>query len=589
VLEIAPDERLSSTTLTPPARFPVLKWLAVVLAILIGLLGAVVLVGPLVLPQSAARDLVGGAGKLFLGEQVSVQGPVDLALVPTLTLEAEDILIGEAPEAAGAVTIQRLSLSLDTLALITGALDFERLRIERPVLRRADAAMAAQEVTRSAWGLWRDLAIGDFVLSDGRIEQSADDNADATVLVDGISVVKAPSPPDGTVAVRLDAKARWRGIDWVARTDFGSATGLITGAGTKTKLNIVGAGLKASFDGRAAWRHGLVAAGAVSALGEDLGVVSRLTGVPAAALGDGLLRFDGKLTLDAGRSALEGVSLEFGRTTAGGQVAVTRRGAGGELSGTIIAETLDLVAVWPLLARLTGETSDLGRLAGHFPALGEIQVRWDELLAGDISGDAGGLRIARAKPNAPLIVAVDRMGLAGGNLRGELTLGHAEGMTALKAVLKMRAVDLTQLSTALDADWPVSGEGSVELDLLSVGADNHQLLAALRGQGTLVVTSGEWRKTELLETILEDLEAEEPLTFTQLAGSFRVSRGILVNDDLLLQAKGWSMIGAGKLDLANDQLKWRLTTLVEKSGGERRTVDYDVTGSMAAPEIVPAP
>ncbi len=585
MLDLVPDTELSSTV-TPPSRFPALKWLGIGIAGLLGVLVVLVLLGPLVMPETLARSFVGSIGRVIVGQPIKFVGPIDFALVPSVRVDGRDVVIGDQESAGDVLTIKRLDVTLGTLSLITGALAIERLLIEEPVLRRrVDAMLSDNKLVRRAWGQWRGLELGEIMLSNGRIEDESPGGS--VVTVSGISMKKNPLPPSGRAGLRFDGEATGRNIKWRLRADLGSATDLITGAGSKTTLTATGDGLTASLIGRAAWRHGFVASGALTVFAGNLSGLETFAGLPTNSLGPGVVRIDGKLTIDAGRRALEDVTIELGRTTATGRISFAERTEGREIDGAFDAQSLDLKPLGLLATTVMDDTADLGRVAAGYPSRGGVRIAWERVFAGNVEGKAGVIRIDRAKAGAPVRLEFERAEIGGGTLRGDVSLGHGEGMTALTAAVRMRGVDIGKLGGAMGMPVPITGEGLAELELLSVGADNAQLLAALRGNGMFTVDAGELRNANLVEALRQDLGRGDAkaLAFSRFAGSFNVSRGILISNHLLMQSNGWSIIGNGKLDLANDSMTGRLATLVDEAAGGRRKSDFALTGTLSAPDI----
>lgn len=131
---------------------------------------------------------------------------------------------------------------------------------------------------------------------------------------------------------------------------------------------------------------------------------------------------------------------------------------------------------------------------------------------------------------------------------------------------------------------PLSGVADVSLELLWVGGSPAEVVAALRGKGTVNVRAGEILDANLARHLGDGAET---LPFEQLVGTFAVLRGVLRGDDLILQARRLSLVGAGTVDLAGNRVRIDLRTLDAGAAhdGIRPVRPFRLEGSLAGFEI----
>ncbi len=236
------------------------------------------------------------------------------------------------------------------------------------------------------------------------------------------------------------------------------------------------------------------------------------------------------------------------------------------------------------------------------------------LTAGQIVRDTleiGRSRVELRLADGRLSAELAEMALYGGTGQGALVLDGSDAIPELAA--RFRLTDLSAhpfLSAAAGFGW-IEGRVGMELDVTARGASEYELVADLNGSARFDFADGAIRGLNIprmvrgltVDTLLGWAENPEQKTdFSALGASFQITRGIAASEDLALIGPLIRMSGAGRVDLPERSLDWRLEPRVVASleggapvprgKGEARELEglgvpVVVRGSWDRPQIYP--
>jgi len=171
-------------------------------------------------------------------------------------------------------------------------------------------------------------------------------------------------------------------------------------------------------------------------------------------------------------------------------------------------------------------------------------------------------------------------------MRGVFTLDASEGMRALNIEGRALGVNIGSLLTGdvMHAEPLLSGRSTIELNLFSVGGTSKELIEALTGEAEVVAQDGELMIPELVHGLVP--EAENGLPFKSLNGRFTIAQGIAASDDLLLRSGKLSLVGKGRVDLAD----WTIDLNIGRLGNDgdtRSLTRYRVSGPAGEMRVEP--
>lgn len=145
------------------------------------------------------------------------------------------------------------------------------------------------------------------------------------------------------------------------------------------------------------------------------------------------------------------------------------------------------------------------------------------------------------------------------------------------------------LQDFMDATY-LTGNGTIELALNGRGADAAALMSSLSGNGSLVLADGVLSGIDVgavlqsVETMIRSrsvgtLPQGGTTPFENFSATLAVNQGVVGSEDLLIQAPGWRIVGAGTLvDLNNDSIAFDLVAAVDESTATRGEEEYDLGG-----------
>ncbi len=561
-----------------PHRFPWLVKLGIGLGVFAILFISTLALAPIVLPASMT---VGYAERLIgrvTGVEVTIKGDHSFRVLPNLRLKAENVVTASDTGSAK-IDLPYLELEASAFGALAGSVDVQRVMLRAPYIRvetgRMPEATAspAPEIDR-AWGWWRDMTVeglqvedATFVLSNRRsgralrLEKFNISNAEPTAkdVQDGV-LLKGAGILNGqqiTLAVTTsDPQLLVSGNRWPFEVVFNSDL------------------LNGSFKGSLAVRERTVGGGEFVIGGADAGAVTKWLGPVLPSRDNGSISLKARVDIAGDEMDIGGLDLKYGQTSLTGQLAISGATTGVPvINGTINASVIDFGHAPPNQAIAAMEAP---LMIPGMPS-GKIEIAWQQVIWRGLALGAGDASVERAPGTRRLTVELEDTIVSGGTLRGTMTLDASEGMRALSVEGRAVGVDIGPMlkvgETGLD---PVlSGSSNIELSLFSVGGSAQELLQALTGKAELVAQGGSLRIEELIDGLAP--EAGGKLDYKSLNATFKIAQGIATSDDLLLRTGRLSLVGKGRIDLAN----WTIDLDVGRLGteGETRTLKrYRVSG-----------
>jgi len=160
-----------------------------------------------------------------------------------------------------------------------------------------------------------------------------------------------------------------------------------------------------------------------------------------------------------------------------------------------------------------------------------------------------------------------RAELYGGEFEGGVELDARAGGPTLSLQGTAAAIDLEPLLTDLSGRSTVSGTGTLDLDLMGIGATVNDVLATAAGHVNFALRDGALQGFNLDHTLcdaynqLKKLPRPAPLDaeftrFSLMRGTTQVSDGIARTTDLVATTPSLQVTGQGQLDLVSQQIEY---------------------------------
>jgi len=582
-----PDEMWMVAVEGSPSRFPLLAKFGIALGTLVLLFISALALGPMVLPGSVSAPYAERFISRITGAEVRINGDHSFSILPSLRLRAENVISAD-PTGPFDINLPYLEVEISSLGALSGSVDLERVILRDPAVQVRIGAMAvaaapvAPEIDH-AWGWWRDMSLRELmvenayaVLTDkrsGRVLKLESFNVSNALFGEG-------KAEDGLL---LNGAGTLNGKPIKLALNTSDPQLLVSGNRWPFELSIISALLNGSFKGSIAVRERTVGEGDLLLSGDDVAALNAWIGPLMPARSGGALALKAKIDGAGNMIDVRRLDLQFGVTSLTGRATLRAVTSGAPvIEGRFEAQTLDLGAAQGSEALAVAEAP---LMIPGMPS-GKIELSWLRALWHNVVFGAGNATMERPAGTHRLRLSLDGVDVYGGKMRGSFNLDASEGMRALNVEGRAVGVSIGPLLSAVAApNGPIlSGKSTIELNLFSVGGTSQELMQALTGGAEVVAQDGELTITELVNGLVPD--AGPSLKFKSLNGQFTVAQGIAVSDDLLLQSGDLSLVGRGRLDLANWTIDLNVGRLGTK-GDERSLRRYRVSGPAADMRVEP--
>ena len=202
----------------------------------------------------------------------------------------------------------------------------------------------------------------------------------------------------------------------------------------------------------------------------------------------------------------------------------------------------------------------------------------------------GATRMLMTLERARAVFDLRELAAYGGGITGEFVINGRNGLS-VGGNLRFAGIDLQPLLVGLAGYDRLTGAGDVSLQFLGVGNSEAALMQGLSGTGTLSLTKGEVAGVDvpgLLRTLDMTYAGEGTKTvYDAVTASFAIDGGVLVNDDLVLDAPELTATGGGTIGIGARDLDYRIRPSAVVRGGDADglAVPLLITGSWADPKF----
>lgn len=234
------------------------------------------------------------------------------------------------------------------------------------------------------------------------------------------------------------------------------------------------------------------------------------------------------------------------------------------------------------LSGLNAANGNIALRAGKFTAKGfsaDNVVTHVKLVGGTLTADAVG-SLYQGKGNGMMTLANT------GYVDGNIALENVAMQPLLKAVS-----DYDKFSGTLAANVTFKGNAKSEQALVS----------SLNGNGSAKILNGSIKGVDIasmvrnVQSAFKEVDTSKRQTdFAEMGGTFTITNGVVGNNDLMMKAPLFRVAGAGKVDLPNYMIDYKLTpqivdTLKGQGGKDKEglAVPILITGSLDHPQYAP--
>lgn len=509
------------------------------------------------------------------GRKVAVEGPVRLMLYPVLGLEAEGVRLanvagGQAPHL---LTAKTLALGVELLPLLQG-----RVRVAKLVLSEPKLALELDAQGRPNWLLGDPnappLEIDNLSLGDVRIEQGV---VEFTNLADGASFALrdmnvAVALPSLSAPLRIDGAFTYKEERAEMELELAKPRALLQQQATPLVLGLDAGPVNGRLDGMFDAAAGAIS-GKVDVRGESFRKLAAWLGSPLGpGPGFGAFSAKGDFSFAQGVAALRGAELQLDAMRGRGEVALAPGEVRPTLTGALAFPSFDLntYTAPPASAPASGVDVEAGWSEAPFDFSGlnafdaDLRLQAKALQFQKMRFEDADLRLALR--GGVLDAALPRLKLYGGAGSGRLRLDASGPAPVLTHTLRVHAVQAEPFLQDALGLTRLSGVGTVEMNVSTVGRSQLAMMRALRGTARIALRDGAVKGLnvgEIARTVRAALAggAVGPAASTDFASfdaSFQIAEGKAGTSDLMLVAPFARVAGVGVIDLAAQTADIRL-------------------------------
>lgn len=606
-----------------------MKKVLIGVAAVLGLVVVVVLSAPFWLPALVPVDTVkqeiAKAAREATGRELRIAGDVRLAVFPRLEVEANDVSFANAPGAREPqmAALRQLLVQLQVLPLLAGEVKVDSFILVEPVIHlevdrqgkpnwQFDLAKtekpAAQQQAPAGTGAGgpalSGLSLGDVRLERGRLTYTDARSGRREELSDINMKIELP---DLDSPFATEGSLVWHEEKLTLTVDAGEPRRLMAGEATPLKLALASAPITLAYDGTVILAETPKVAGTVDLDVPSIRGLAAWTGNPLALEGGGLgpLEIKGKVAVAGDSYAFTEARIALDSMKANGDFSAKTGGARPYLKGRLAVDMLDLNTYLPPPAEGEARPAPGADKKGPPPEWSDEPIDLSGLKAADADFDleVGGIRVREIKIGKGKLLVSLKNGLLGADLT-ELELYGGRGkakievdgrgqVPAVTNTVSLQGIQAEPLLTDAAGSDRLEGTGNFDLSTATSGKSQRAMVQALNGSGAMKFTDGAIKGINLaamarnVGSAFTDTGGSQKTDFAELSGTFKIAKGILRNDDLLMLNPLVRLTGKGEADMPKRTVNYRLRPKVvgtlEGQGGEAQKA------GLAVPVIVEGP
>ncbi len=588
------------------------------------IIGAVIVLIPIALvvalkaiPDSVYRSQITAAAKGATGRDLTIGGAIGISIFPVLGVHAEDVKLANAPgfTAPALASMKRLEAGVALMPLLSGKVEIKRFVLVEPVIAlevdangknnwtlEPAAQKPEEQSSESSGGAPSEVSIENVAISDGRASYADHKSGETTEIGDIDLAVALPSlDKEGRVDGSLNYKGQPLTIAFAAE----NPRALMDGSDSPAKLEINADLLKLSFEGTAALKDDLALKGKTDLSTPSLRKLSAWLSEPMSeGQGFGAFAVKGDFAWSGDIMALQNAAISLDETKATGALTVNMGGERPRLTGTLALDQLNAgTYLGGAPAPAAGTSSGAAAPQSDAPAAAPASTPSSEWSTEPL--DFSGLKSADADlqltaqkviydkvvmsnavlglllNNGVMTADLSRMALYNGAGKLKIVLNGASATPALNIDLAFTSIAVQPLLKDFADFDRLSGTGNLSLSATSSGKNERAMMQNLNGSGALKVLDGAIRGINLAAMVRNVTSAftgansgEQKTDFAELGGTYKITSGILSNDDLALINPYLRLSGMGVTSIPERTVNYRITPkLVANAEGQGGKTD----------------
>ncbi|HSD92407.1 MAG TPA: AsmA family protein [Methyloceanibacter sp.] len=567
-------------------------------------IGAIaVLLGPLFISTDDLRHSLFAQVESATGYRLRVDGPVQVSLIPSLDLVAQDVGLAQSGASGGTelARAKALRIGLKLSALLGGKVKMTEITLVNPVIvvphaeKKAHRANSGETggTTESAVAALQALSLDKLSIKNGTLILPRADGTPGK-RIEALDLEAAL--PSSDAPLTFDATALIDGDRFAAVGSFGNFSRFLGGATVPLSVAI---DAPSSIDERA------VVDGTVSYRDASL-ALSKFTVKAGDKVLSGSVSYKGNLV------TLHPFSFSASGNTLSGSLVADLSGAIPAVNVAVSGQTLNLDSLLAKSNAGPGSVDADGAGSGWSDA--KIDFAPLRAVTAKVKLNAGqlvynGIKIGNADLDAEiaggrLSASLPKFQLYGGAGALALYIDASGKLPAQRVRLSLANFEAYPFLRDSSGFQNIEGTGAITLDIAASGASQRAIASAMNGSAKFEFTDGAIRGINIAKAmrslstgILTGWQANEAekTDFATLGASFTIAKGQAQTADLKLLGPLVRMSGTGTVDLPAQTLKFKvepqLVASLEGQGGRNDLqglgVPVMIAGPWGRPSIYP--
>lgn len=611
--------------------------LIAILAGVVVLLIAVIVAVPMLVPSSVYKERVVALVKSQTGRDLTIGGDVGLSFFPRLAVKVEDVSLSNAPWAKDKdmASMKELRAAIKLMPLFKGDVEIDSFVLVDPVIHlevKADgtpnwqfesaSAPATPEKTTtesssssgSSTSSLNQIRLGEVSIQNGtatyRNAKTGQSLAFEAVNLD-LSLPGLDQPFDANGGLT------WNSEPLKFTLTAQRPRALTEGGATPVEFSLNSSKIDASYKGSFQAFDTMAFIGGVDLNVPSVRDLASWLGSPLpAGKGFGELTIHGEAKGGGDNYQFSNAKLSFDGMNATGNVAVSTAGQRPRIKGNLDLDRVDANVYMsdgsaaPASSGSSSGGSSNGSggwstapidLSGLKAVDADISITTKELLVKAIK--IGASAIDMTLNNGVLSVDLNKLALYKGAGSGSLILNGATRVPQMNAAFKISGVEAQPLLTDAAGFNRLSGLSAISFAVDATGHSQREMISSLEGNGDVKFTNGAIKGINLAKLMRNVFTAPatgwtsggtQDTDFSELGGTFTITKGILTNKDLKLLSPLIRVAGSGTVDMPNQTLNYRVepklaATLEGQGGGEAKGIEVPVivSGPWSSPSFRP--
>ena len=569
-----------------------MKKLFIGFGVLLVLLIAGALVVPALIPVDVYKREIIAVMEGATGRKARIDGEFKLSILPRAEFVAGKVSLGNAKDgqAKNMMTLDRLTVRVGVLPLLTGNLEIDALVAERLVINLevdkggrpnwqmgaapSPAAAKPDDVTPAGAPGLAGLKLGDVRLVDGRISYT-DMKTGARHVVDGVNL--KVSLPSLSSPMRAEGSVVWNKEQLTLTAVVSNPNAVLAGKTTELDISLKSAPLAFSFKGRASAGKDNAVGGRIKLDVPSVRNLAAWAGTPLKVPGKGLgpLKISGELDMKGKVVEFRKAKFSLDAIDGTGDLSFDRRGRKPFIKAAAKLGRLDLNPYLPPESAASAKPQAGNAGPGDWSddpidlsALDKLDAALELTVAGllirKIKIGESNLKVTLR--NGILVTDLTKMALYGGVGKVRVTTRGGRGVPVLSlnsTLTKVKANPFMRDAMNLDR---VEGTANIKVRINTRGRSQREMIQALAGGGKVTFLDGAIKGINLgamvrnIESAFlgSDASQTQKTDFSEMGGSFQIRRGILINNDLLLKSPLLRLTGKGKIDMPKRWIDYRI-------------------------------